>query len=650
MSNRFPKLMFGPGGNFGFTPAGIAAFDDLRPAAVVRELIQNSLDAAQTAGVAKARIRFRLTRTLLKDVPGIREYKEAFCKAIKTQKGLSGGKLAGQAENVVQRIKEALESKEVKVLTVLDNGVGLNDLRMTALLSDGVSAKDSSATGTYGNGHATAIPASDLRYILYAGISKGNRKIGSGRAVLASHYLDGEKFLRSNEGRFIRDFDAGVDKLFKFSYGDGLSGVFSDALKQITADANHGTAVIIPAFNNFNESFDLVDMVFRAASANFFIAIDKGDLEVVVEDCTKSNKSNKEILDSNQLEKVLEGFKDSTRSEAFLSGKRAYEAFRAYKIARKQCITTSIGKIDIHLLEEDAGATRIELCRNGMWIVSENKIRRFYKRFTSQKPFNAVLSLNAKDGRKFHEYMRIAEGPLHDSILLKRLPKEQRKSCNQALGDVIDWIISNTTKLETEQYSPDDFLSLDSNFNDGTGVSGKTQNYYGIPVTRISRPTYPVLGGSKSRKKRKNEHSNRLDRRQPLLECFRVVSRPSKDKNQQKIFIQCDRDFNDAELRLVVDEALDATCDRFGQDKYEPLILSDVKIDNRVADGTALRYLKQECRAIRLGDLKTGQEIRVETKFQLTGAFQDIQNPSLQVQICKSDTQLRHDVKVDKPA
>ena len=42
-------LKFGPGNSAGFTPAGVAGFTNLRPAAVVRELIQNSLDAAREA-------------------------------------------------------------------------------------------------------------------------------------------------------------------------------------------------------------------------------------------------------------------------------------------------------------------------------------------------------------------------------------------------------------------------------------------------------------------------------------------------------------------------------------------------------------------------------------------------------------------------
>ena len=170
MTDHTPDLRFGLGNSQGFTSVGVATFDNLRPAAVVRELIQNALDAARKAEVRPAIVRFRLTETLRNNIPGIDRYEGALQKAIETQRDMAGGELAEQARLVVERIGAALSEDYLTVLTVLDNGIGLNEQRMNALLSDGVSLKESNATGTYGNGHHTAIPASDLRYVLYGGL------------------------------------------------------------------------------------------------------------------------------------------------------------------------------------------------------------------------------------------------------------------------------------------------------------------------------------------------------------------------------------------------------------------------------------------------------------------------------------------------
>lgn len=67
-------LQFGPASAIdGFTPLSTAAFSDLRPAGIVRELLQNSLDAAVEAGEATAQVRFQvesLRRAELPDAKG----------------------------------------------------------------------------------------------------------------------------------------------------------------------------------------------------------------------------------------------------------------------------------------------------------------------------------------------------------------------------------------------------------------------------------------------------------------------------------------------------------------------------------------------------------------------------------------------------
>ena len=652
MTHRAPDLHFGPGTSSGFTPAGIAAFDNLRPAAVVRELIQNALDAARIARALPARVRFQLTRTRRKAIPGMVNYEKAFATAIKTQREMARGALARQAELVVARIQGALERDEVDVLTVLDNGVGLNEELMNALLSDGVSIKDGNATGTYGNGHATAIPASDLRYVLYAGVTADGKRIGSGHAVLASHTARGQRHPRSADGFFIRDFQAGNGKLFVYSRGPGLSGLISEALKQIKEETVHGSAVIIPAFNNFLESDSLWDMVSHAASANFFVAIEERQLEVTVEDRRPGCDGTSFTLNRATLPEVLRAHESKQRAPAFLNGRRAFEAHRAYRTGERHRIATSAGEIDIRLIESPSGITRIDLCRNGMWITDDKKIPGFYQRFTDQVPFQAVLSLNARKGRKLHEYIRGAEGPLHDSIAIKRLPPQDQWACRKALRQVIDWILGNTPTVKSDAYTPNDFLTLAFGDDAGPGGGKSLSGFWGIPVP-ITRnparelPVFPIQPGTApdgppnpDRPDKPfdppDPHNHRQRQRPTLPTYFQVASRPA-GKNRRRILIECARDFANAELRLVVDEALDATCERHAQDAYTPAALSRVQIDGKAARAISLRRMNGAVMGVRLGDLKAGTSVQVEASYQLTGDFSDLPNPSLRVEVCRSE-------------
>ena len=78
------------------------------------------------------------------------------------------------------------------------------------------------------------------------------------------------------------------------------------------------------------------------------------------------------------------------------------------------------GDLRIRLLETASGISRVDLCRNGMWIT--DRLPGFYQKFTEKVPFQAILSLNAEEGGQLHEFIRAAEGPLHDTIVIKRLP------------------------------------------------------------------------------------------------------------------------------------------------------------------------------------------------------------------------------------
>ena len=167
----------------------------------MRELIQNSLDAAQDAQEPKTVVRFSTATARTRDIPGIESYRSAFWKAVERRTKENGP--SDQEKMIVDAIRDALDRDEQDILIVSDNGIGLDEERMYALLSDGVHHKGEHAVGAFGVGHMSVFPLSDLRYVLYGGICDG-RWIASGHAVLASHDEDShDRIGRSANGYYL---------------------------------------------------------------------------------------------------------------------------------------------------------------------------------------------------------------------------------------------------------------------------------------------------------------------------------------------------------------------------------------------------------------------------------------------------------------
>ena len=271
------KLQFGPTTSAkGFTSHETSSFNDLQPARIVRELIQNSLDAAVEIGEPSATVRFRVDTIDPKEIPDLKGYREAFKRAVKHWQGQNEGKLTDPAQQVADRIESALQAVDTgkaAMLSVLDNGVGLDAKRMNSLLSDGGSGKPYDLSGSYGVGHLAPVALSDIRYMLYGGVTKDGERIACGRTILASHA--GKDRLLAAEGYLIRKFRDGLDgNLYEFLDKTAHPKVVSDRLKEIRKEWGHGCAVVIPAFNNFRGGGrSLWDIISKVAAYNFCAAI-----------------------------------------------------------------------------------------------------------------------------------------------------------------------------------------------------------------------------------------------------------------------------------------------------------------------------------------------------------------------------------------
>lgn len=588
-----PTLRFGKTtGMTGFTAFSTASFSDLRPARIVRELLQNSLDAAVEAGEKTAIVRFRVTQVGRDDVPDIDGYEKAFRAAVDDHEKLNDG-LPDAAQQVVDNIDEALKRLAQGThhsLSVLDNGIGLNEKRMNSLLGDGTSVKSTEASGSYGVGHLASIPSSDLRYVLYGGAVKSGRCIVSGCAVLATR--SGKNQLYAAQGYLVKGFRNGAGgKFYDFIDAESIPGRVATDLNEIKTRWGHGTTVVIPAFNYFggDDGLSLWDIVSKVAAYNFNAAIHQGSLVIEIDEddiCQEDKKDGIRRLDKDTIGDVLQQERDATRvayKGSFFeglrpSGKNAHAAYLTQLKGERYHVQTDDGNVYIRLLTPSpTGSTRVDLYRNGMWIADE--VRGLSRaEFTKQQPFHAVLTLNPREGKELHRLVRKAEGPMHNELEPIRLSREEKSRLKRAIQQIATWIKKKIPEVSTEEYTPDDFLVVETG-GDQAGGDSKQYSMWGSPVVvqraRISqrRPSESdnkveherdEVNGNKKKRKRSGKKAQQNASR-PLP--FRSTVVPDGDGRHIIITLGCSDTFDEVVLSLRVDENMDATCDRIWPDE-----------------------------------------------------------------------------------
>ena len=641
-----PKLKFGPTATMtGFTGYSTASFNNLPPARIVRELIQNSLDAATEAGEKTAVIRFRVSHIEGSDVPDLNGYERAFKSAVASHKKIGKG-LSDAAQQVVGNITRALKLLKEEghySLSVLDNGIGLDEVRMTSFLGDGAGVKDTELSGSYGVGHFASIPASDLRYVLYGGVLEDGTRVASGTAILASR--PGRRNPRAAQGYLVRRFLGGTNgSLYRFIERSTIPDIIDSDLDEIEHEWEHGTTIVIPAFNYFGRhnrrNLSLWDIVSKVAAYNFSVAIHQGHLVVEVDealldddvdaDCTQ--RLNKDTL-GEVLELERQGVRRARRGSLFEglrpSGQSAHAAYQTQTEGTLHAVHTAHGDISLRLLTPSpTGSVRVDLFRNGMWITDDIVgLRR--SDFTNRQPFHAVLTLNSSEGKELHRLVRKAEGPMHDELARNRLTPQERKRLDEAIEHVSDKIKEEIPEVGTDTYSPDDYLYVETG-GDGQS-SGRTQfSMWGTPVA-VQRPranqrvVVTDTGGGGPDDSANGRRGNRrrggqgggssgvqTRRRNSRPLPLRSTSVPDGD-GKHLIALESIQSFDEVLLSLRVDENTDATCDRVWPD--EDVLLRSVNISARGAVAPNCQ-LEPGGRSIRISGLSAGETYQLELEYE----------------------------------
>ena len=445
------------------------------PDPVVRELLQNSLDAAiREAGRERAEVHFTIVRRPVAALPGLDAYHRAF-KAAVAQREAKAGSRTHDERAVIERIQGVLSQTEMSVLFCRDNGIGLDHSRMEALLTEGNSDKPMVGAGSYGLGHLTAFAASDLHYVLYAGRrrSPGGGDISSGRTILAAHKV--KQTQHAAEGFWRLPVD--VFNLDDSNYPSVVPSLLRDEIERV--DGN-GSVVAIAGFNHFHDddAASAFDDICRVAALNFLAAIWTGRMVVYVHD---EFSGREECLDADSLARLLRDHRGQQRlpvgMRGWLVGSQGWRALETLSNGRKLDIDID-RSVQVYFRALDDGSnerSRVQLFRDGMWIDNDAP-ELGTGAFNGVQPFDAVVLLHdadPDDHGEVYDLVRNAEGPEHRGLTkFRALPKHERDRLREMLKQLADRLREEAGAIEHEEsYTPTGFAVFNADdLRDATPV------------------------------------------------------------------------------------------------------------------------------------------------------------------------------------
>ena len=433
---------------------------DGSPEPVVRELLQNSLDAAKDASRATpdkpAEVVFTISECSWESIPGGDSYRKAFKSAVQARKQLQEEGLSIDEERIVNRIQSVLDSASVQLLFCRDNGTGISD--MERVFFEGNSSKPRTGGGSVGVGHMTAFAASDLRYILYAGRTN-IAAIAGGHAILAAH-PDG-RVLLSGDGYYTKGDDLlSYDPDNPSKYHADLPFVLEGEMAKVEST---GSLVCITGFNNFRDDEDPSEAICRVAAINFLAAIQRNELVISV----LSGAHGAKTVDGANIGEVLEKRSSEQRVRGarvgYLAGGRAFRAYETLTHGYRLDIEGySSDDIEVYFRPSSSlnERSQVNIFRDGMW-VDLNPLGLHLARFTSVRPFDGVVLLH-RSGR-LYELVRSAEGPEHRGLEnYRELSRATKTEIQDQFEKIAKRLAQEAGEEDNQEYTPQGFAVLQS--------------------------------------------------------------------------------------------------------------------------------------------------------------------------------------------
>ena len=429
MTWQFPRNEFEE--NEGFTDAGISHFTDNREVNLIRESIQNSLDAR--AGADPVKVECSLVDIPLTAFQGS-ELSQILARVIQSpHNDDKGSRQFGRAKRLLDYNQQlsALRIRDSNTTGAVDvprDGGNISQWEALTKGSGSPVKRQANAAGSFGLGKHSAFAVTDLRTVLYSTAwrdSGGLKRRFIGKAILVSH-IDGQGVPRRRTGYL--------------SSGESNAPPFKDGNVPHTFGLTEpGTAVYIPGYElppdqglpgwQQQSTATVID--------NYFHAIVHGNLIVAIH--------GKEVNADNIGEEY----------NALATGERSARTANFIRVSKMRPVATEyfagIGKVTLRILVEDNPKSKVReiaLVRDsGMMITARpaemglrlGSIPQLWRGFT------AIIECISEPDKS--SYIRDSESPKHDKLSVDFIEDpNRRREARNALRELGQWVLGRIEK------------------------------------------------------------------------------------------------------------------------------------------------------------------------------------------------------------
>ena len=474
-----PKLYFSYGRGESFTSIKLANKKN-GYSYPIRELMQNSLDASREAGNDKCVIDIYVEKIKKIDIPNINDYEEALENSIELLES-RGGYTTGNKQ-IVDNIKKELKKDSINVLMFVDNGTGMDQVKLENLLDEISNHADENAGGSYGVGHLSSYFLSSLRYVLYATKYNKNNKIVNlftGSAILAGH--ENQETLRGSKGRIIAGIPGNEAKP-AFEYPKIFPKFIQSKMDKLKTT---GSMVAILGLNEeWSEDAEYV------IASNFFHAISYGGLEVNIHHNNKLTEIN-----NKKLESLLHSRKNKSNAKnAILSGQYFYQAYQTIQNSQDTIELKNKDKVYIHSASKINSSSCICLVRNGMLIARHDNMLSTHinnlRKNEDFEPFMVVIDVDKSDAKNLFKLIRNTENTEHNKLIAKKeTPSNDKRDIKKLFEALSEKITDLLDKRDRESFDLP-FFEM-PNRAETKGNSPKTNGQSERAKTKIVNPPRP---------------------------------------------------------------------------------------------------------------------------------------------------------------